>query len=160
MRFYFSLIFVLFFLAASIKAGAQNYLSFRHNNRSYRPYIPGKEITLFVENGSFRQKISGIIDSVGDDLIFVDGRKIYLQNIKAIRIIRTTYNYKSGGKNLAGAGILLSILCATNNRKRTENLPFYIASGVLFTAGTAMYIVAERTFEINDRNKLIIIKPK
>ncbi|RYD75558.1 MAG: hypothetical protein EOP53_16275 [Sphingobacteriales bacterium] len=160
MRFY-TFLFLLFLLSFSGNCYAQNYLVFRHNNKSFRPYIPGKEISLLVQNGDFKQRIYGAIDSIGDDMFLVDGQKIYLQNVRSIRISRTTYNYKSGGRNLGGAGILLSILLLTNDREMNENLPFYIAAGVLFTSGALMYIVAERNFSLeNETNKLMIIKPK
>ena len=159
MRFYIVL-FSIIFLATYNDCSAQNYLSFRRKGRNYQQFIPGKEITLKILSGGIKYKISGIIDSIGDNVIFVDGRAAYLQDINAIKIARHAFNYKSGGKNLMGAGVLLSILCYTNKREKKENLPFYIASGILFAGGAAMYLHGERTFEINDKNKLIIIQPR
>ncbi len=155
----FLLVFI-FVMVLGTSCLAQNYLVLRRNNYNYKQYFPGREITLIVQNGYFSRTISGIIDSISDEIIFVEGEKAYLQNIRKVQVNRKSYNYRTGGTNLMLAGPLLALLCATNDRDMRENKPFYIASGVLFTSGIAMRLHARRTLRIGDKNKLIVISVK
>ncbi|MGZ5243140.1 MAG: hypothetical protein ACXWEY_04775 [Bacteroidia bacterium] len=158
MRLYFLLI-ILILVFKTGTGHAQNYLSLRVKDRTYRQFIPGKEISVTVQNGIYTNRVSGIIDSIGDDIIFVNGDKVYLQDVLKVHINRGSFNYRSGGINLMLAGTLLATLLYTNDREADENRPFYIASGILFTGGVAMFSYAVRTFSMNEKNKLMIIKP-
>lgn len=154
-----TIVFALFLLFSFEGAFGQNYLALRRKNRTYKQFIPGHEISLTVRHGDYTRKISGHIDSIGDDVVFVDGEKAYVADVLKVRIARTDFNYYNGGINLMLASALLSVLLVTNDREPHENRPFYIASGVLFVGGVAMFTRAEKTFRINEKNKLIIIKP-
>ncbi len=150
---------LLFFVLCHLIGFAQGtcFLVLKHNEIGKRNFYPGSEIEFKLANVWYH----GTIDSLNQDNFFLGEVPIPTRQIQAVKVYRKTFNYLATGSALITGGLFLDAVYGINyvgskGKNPLSNGPLIMSTSAIIL-GLVMLPFNSRTYEIGERNKLVMI---
>jgi hypothetical protein len=141
------LLFFFLLLTAMLTHAQTNLLVLEKNGNNVKTYSTGIDITLET---IYHQWFDGVITSISNDSVYVNGVPFHYKEIEAIRKERTKLNYEADGvlMMVAGGGVL--VLGIVNGLYRGDHPNTWLTATSYVTAGALLiggYLLTKARFK-------------